>query len=774
MCEPVCRTSSPAQHPASRSYDNPLGFNRLEEKIWIGNMLAFRCLAICWFAWRHFLPTLLEQPLLSKMAWLPMWKYLLTIGFAEAHTDSCAFGCIHRKPFRFLGSGLAIDDFNIRCPGGHQHVRIEGKFTKPSAIYHPGLAKFIATKFYEALASSTSTDLQAEVKIESVICNDVLTAFERHVSYINILESRSIVELLRTLVLKGGDRRSFILADSRVAKGAHAKGRSSARALKPALVRACTYSIAGNIHSSFGFAPTRLNPADALTRDRELELPTRHSILDFLSHEQIAVLHSYQFSRATAGWIRLFILLSFCLCPGKSCDAFGLQPPCHFGLFHILLSAARLCANSPSGLITCVFRGFGFVISSITFVVAWIFCLRFILSLGTSNRPLNKFWVNPILAAIFTPLFEPAAAMPLSPQGHEETARAVRRSGVKLQADRIVLESTRDRRRMLLDAFDEWLVESWNTNLDTSANLDCEAVTDALVSYGKDLYDAGKSYGKFSETINAVTQRRPVLRRRVAAAWDLAFNWIVDEPHEHHTALLLSIMLASVTLSLLWGWCREAALIALMWCGVLRVGEALTARRSDLVLPCDAAPGVFFLQCWKSNFPRPGEGLLNTRVPALIPLTLWACSPSPSRIYLVMNLCGPFLHPLWERDSQPCNLHLAWSLTQKGFGHTRWALWDQVEPHTGCKLQKTLSLWDAKGVGSRQRCLKYTYKKRRLLRTSRKCLQRPKAEFLRFVGNFLQRCRKPSFSRRAKSLRPSGPGFGDAGNLGGVAFQLWV
>lgn len=56
--------------------------------------------------------------------------------------------------------------------------------------------------------------------------------------HIIILESRSLVSLMRMLVLDGGDRRFSALLDSRVAKGAHAKGRTSAVALRPSLLSA--------------------------------------------------------------------------------------------------------------------------------------------------------------------------------------------------------------------------------------------------------------------------------------------------------------------------------------------------------------------------------------------------------------------------------------------------------------------------------------------------------------------------------------------------------
>ena len=157
-----------------------------------------------------------------------------------------------------------------------------------------------------------------------------------------------------------------------------------------------------------------------------------------------------------------------------------------------------------------------------------------------------------------------------------------------------MLQQARDRREILLTAFDTWLAENCRTTLEAllePGNIDYDEVAEMLVAYGKDMYQAGKSYGRFSETINAVTAKRPSLRRNIAVAWDLAFNWVVDEPHEHNAAMPLSVMIACVTLSLLWGWTREAAIISMTWSGVLRIGEVLASRRQHLVLPEDVAPG---------------------------------------------------------------------------------------------------------------------------------------------------------------------------------------
>ena len=57
---------------------------------------------------------------------------------------------------------------------------------------------------------------------------------------------------------------------------------------------------------------------------------------------------------------------------------------------------------------------------------------------------------------------------------------------------------------------------------------------------------------RYSETINAVVGLRPILKRQLTGAWDLAFAWLIDERHQHHPALPVSIMLSLVGLALMW------------------------------------------------------------------------------------------------------------------------------------------------------------------------------------------------------------------------------
>ena len=110
------------------------------------------------------------------MAWLSVWRYLLQIGFAEAITASCVFGSPHRKEFRFLGCHFEVHKLERRCPGGHQHVRIEGKYTKASSVYVDKLAKFLAENLAAGIRNLDLAEadcLQVE-GLESVVINDLL------------------------------------------------------------------------------------------------------------------------------------------------------------------------------------------------------------------------------------------------------------------------------------------------------------------------------------------------------------------------------------------------------------------------------------------------------------------------------------------------------------------------------------------------------------------------------------------------------------------------
>eukprot|EP00435_Cladocopium_sp_Y103_P046984 s552_g13.t1 len=613
MLEPVCTTFSPAAHPCIRSYEEPKGFSRTNPKTIAGNIIAFRCLFLAWIASLCDAPCLVEQPRLSKMCWLSIWVFLREVKqFAEAICASCQFGSPHRKEFRLLLWRIPASALDCRCPGGHKHIPIQGAFTKPSAVYVTELAKHFARAFAAALDRQFRVEADAPrvAGVESVVSNDllmsghweeVLSWFWRRPSHINILESHSFLTLLRHLAVNGFSCRFSALLDSRVAKCSIAKGRSSALALGPSLKKSAALQVAFGLYPSLGFAPTKLNVADDPTRDTPLRLTTAPSFSTVLATDVLAQLHALPLSRNAAKWVRLVVLL--CVLPSTSAEPTGLcshglslsVPPGMdfvFGLLAVLLlfvgvvavdGLCQLRHQSSSSLPSPRQGGFGGPIK----LIIWGLCIT--VAYGERN---GFHGLQPLPLAV---VILPCGAMPFGPATAEERRRADRRAHVNLAADRVLRPQTRTRRDALLTDFNDWLVRNSYESIGfllEARQVDAEYVAELLVCYSKELYYAGKPYGRYSETINAVGARRPAIRKSLAAAWDLAFSWVTDEPGSHHPAMPLAVVLAFSSLALLWGWTHEAAIFLLAWCGILRVGEVLNGLRSDLILPSDSTVGI--------------------------------------------------------------------------------------------------------------------------------------------------------------------------------------
>ena len=174
IIEPPCTSFSCAAYPPVRSYKQPLGFNRTEPRTLHGNTMAFRSFVILKAGRRHRRPNGIEQPRRSKMAWTSFWISLREGGYVENVIASCQFGSIHKKEFLFML--YLIENLEVKCPGGHPHVRVEGKYTKDSAIYPEDLGMHVALGFRSALEFLRRCDEdQPELAgSESVVSNDIL------------------------------------------------------------------------------------------------------------------------------------------------------------------------------------------------------------------------------------------------------------------------------------------------------------------------------------------------------------------------------------------------------------------------------------------------------------------------------------------------------------------------------------------------------------------------------------------------------------------------
>ena len=639
MTEPPCATYSAAAYPALRSFAQPEGFDPTEARTKHGTLLSNRSFLLLRHGRRHRRPCLKEQPRTSKMAWRKAWKQMLDLGFEEAVVASCQFGSPHKKEFRLLCYLLDVAAIETRCPGGHSHIKIEGAYTAPSAVYTWDLARHLALHFYKALRREAWREGEtAPVEgHESVVTNDLLISRQWHLgkvwhwkskAHINILESRGALEVVKDVAVRHSSQRAVGLLDSRVAKGALAKGRSTAKGLQRTCKAVAAFELARDIYMGWLFAPTRLNTADDPTRDVPVRKAFGLVLSDYLPQSDLQLLHSRAVSRFAANWIRLVLLVY--LVHGS--EASSIHSTVGFSLSLERLSSTCDLLGFPSELFdlsfrflyqTCpaaisatwthlwtfpwnlpsfgLFRFLASVAHLAIFVLGSLLLLAPLISLILNRKVQRLVWILSIWTFVASPLgIGPGilvCAEAMDPATAADLKRAAYRSPQGIIPTRVARQATLDARQKLLDDFGRWLFTSHNVllaTLLTAKPADPEELCAFLVAYGQEMFLAGKAYGKYAETLNAVAAARPSIKKQLTMAWDLAFAWLADEPFEHHPALPLSILLAMLSVALMWGWPTEAAILSMTWAGILRIGETLMATRSDLILLQDSAPGVGF------------------------------------------------------------------------------------------------------------------------------------------------------------------------------------
>ncbi len=576
LVAPPCTTFSPAAFPALRSYQEPQGFDVHHPRVELGNRLAFASLCLLFAALRLKVAGLGEQPRRSKMRWLKQWRRLLQLGARETWTASCSFGSVHQKEFAFISVGIDATPLHRPCTKDHDHIPMQGRFTKPSAVYTPGLARAIALLFKEYLDQLDGAMRRCELNAEGLedqITNDLSTTLRwrtssvwrwKGLSHINILEMAATLKLYRELAHEGGDLKFVFLSDSHVARSSLARGRTSSAALRPLLKQASSLCIGYGLYPSGRFVPTRLNPADHPTRDHVIPDPSPLSLLDSCCPVALSWICSLPRQRRwAANWIRLVLLVL----------------PVYLSLIASSDAIRRHAYSwvSPSDFAMDFDATLGFPGEGP--------CLLFFLSLSVilGRTKWGGSWLRLMSVAPF------CHGMPLGTTSRGDDLRRRAREGIALGTGRPVLDSTKAARDDLFSAFSNWMLEN---NLDydgifCSSPYDLDRINRILTDYGRALFEAGKPYYHYSETLNSITTRRPLLRRSIGVAWDLAFMWGSHEPAEHHVAVPHQILLSILSVCILWGWLREAACFSLAFGALLRIGEVVGASRNDLLLPGD-------------------------------------------------------------------------------------------------------------------------------------------------------------------------------------------
>ena len=503
----------------------------------------FACLAVMLVAVRCGVPALLLQPLWSRARGLAPWQRLLS---SFGHLELFFGGCDAFSAGKGMVVGLASPALVEAAP---ELCQLTGKGVRATA---PVVASCFGT-----LLSRHAEQLPPASGLEGLLLNDVMTAGGwrtdsswawRDRSHINVLEARSFLRALRLRAPAKDDMRFVHGLDSNVALGALVKGRTSSRLLLPAVKQSAALQVGFGLYPGPLFCPTRLNVSDAPTRDRPLPAPAQRSLFSSTCSRDLYALAALGgLSRPSAGWLRLGLLL-----------VSSSSPPDGSALLRALTLRFRDCPPGPA-------RPPG--------PDPW--CpLGFDSTLGYPGEG-------------------PSGSEPprlfLVPRDGKDRQRAAAREGTHLGDGRPVLERTTKNRAYLLGLFAQWLGQAGLTleELLDPKKADTEVLNAWVVNYGRQLFESGRPYWHYSETINGLAARRPSLKRSLQAAWDLAYSWMALEPSTHHVAMPPVILLSMLTVCLCWGWTREAGLFALAWGGLLRIGEALAMIRAKLVLPED-------------------------------------------------------------------------------------------------------------------------------------------------------------------------------------------
>ncbi|CAK9071555.1 Uncharacterized protein SCF082_LOCUS35379 [Durusdinium trenchii] len=176
-------------------------------------------------------PGLLEQPRRSKMRKLQEWQRLLNLKRAsEVWTASCMWGSPHQKEFVFLVCCMDASNLHRKCDRSHDHIRIEGKWTKESATYTEELASGLAYSFDRALRRKMKA---LEIKasgLESPLCNEIILASRwslekvwrwKRPMHINIQEALAAERLFKQEAIIRPKTRFPVIMDSNVGILAH-------------------------------------------------------------------------------------------------------------------------------------------------------------------------------------------------------------------------------------------------------------------------------------------------------------------------------------------------------------------------------------------------------------------------------------------------------------------------------------------------------------------------------------------------------------------------
>ncbi|CAK0850516.1 unnamed protein product [Prorocentrum cordatum] len=515
-----CTSFSIARHPRLRSRMRPWGFDPSSTPTRLGNGLC-RVGMLALFA--HLLSGhgagLHGHPLTAYSWYAHIVEFLLTHEAVERFDLSmCQFGAPWKKDTSLLVvRGPWLAPMARRCRGGHMHTVLEGCLTPKAALYPHGfcseLSKLIADHVDGPNPPPPAESSAPAGAFEALWLNNYVDSAPwqlhchrpfRRPLHINLLEIHAACDAVDEQGPRFSDCKRNLFLDSRVSIGAISKGRSSSTAINKLLRRRAPLQLATGSYVGCHFVPTRLQPADAPSRNLRdpASALARGAGVPFPAPSWLAGLE--------AGGASAF----------RAWAALPLQ---------------RRQQSRWAWLVACLW---------------WRGLLRLAprprvrdpaLQLPGPAQPRAR----PVgLLALLLLLRGPAAA-PRPPTS---------RPAEDLAAARSLTPVVQERRAALALQLQQWLAGRVEPRWGLFILMDPAPVARHLAKYGPVLYDAMRSRHDYDETTYAVVDAHRALRHPLDAAWGTSFAGEHLTLGSNHQAMPEALPLALVSLALALGW----------------------------------------------------------------------------------------------------------------------------------------------------------------------------------------------------------------------------
>ena len=109
----------------------------------------------------------------------------------------------------------------------------------------------------------------------------------------------------------------------------------------------------------------------------------------------------------------------------------------------------------------------------------------------------------------------------------------------------------------------------------------------ALIAYGNFCFAEGFSLHYYKQLLAHIQRQFYNVKAVMTPAWELVTRWQSIEPVVHRVSLPEPLLQAGISLALLWGWKRWAAVTMYCFYAISRVGEVLKAKRAEALTPRD-------------------------------------------------------------------------------------------------------------------------------------------------------------------------------------------